>query len=328
MTVRPRLLLVALTVVVSTADLRLSALAQQTQNKRAPPPKFDPREVEQIFFTDARKVLVGERPTSLPAKTAGQPNGEIVQSPSIGVEPSPVPGDAPRWSKLISAETLSDEIKAYPPLLAAVVKTPSQFQGKGAREARRYFSTMATLFAIIADYDGDVRWKNQAAAARELFARAGFNSKSDNENVYNEAKQRAADLAGLLRGETLAAPPNIEPKPNFNEQVANRPPLMWRMERAQRDRLAIWTANRSDFNRNLSGIKHEAEIVAALAQVIQDPSFLDADSESYSQYAQALQQSALAIREAVESKDADAARQAAGALSKACNDCHADYRGE
>jgi cytochrome c556 len=139
---------------------------------------------------------------------------------------------------------------------------------------------------------------------------------------------RAADLAGLLRGESIAAPPNIEIKPNFNEQVANRPPLMWRMERAQRDRLAVWTANRADFTRNLSGIKHEAEMVAALSQVIQDPSFLDADSESYSEYAQALQHSALAIRQAVERKDADAARQAAGILSKACNDCHADFRGE
>jgi hypothetical protein len=103
---------------------------------------------------------------------------------------------------------------------------------------------------------------------------------------------------------------------------------MWRLERAQRDRLAIWTANRADFNRNLRGIKHEAEMVAALSQVIQDPSFPDADSESYSEYARALQQSALAIRDAAERKDADAARQAAGMLSKACNDCHADYRGE
>jgi hypothetical protein len=153
-------------VTVSTAALTPSAHGQESQKRRAPPPKFDPREVEQIFFTDARKVLVGERPTSLPAKTAGPPNGETVQSPPNGVEPSPVPGDAPRWSKLISAETLADEIKSYPPLLAAVVKTPSQFQGKGAREARRYFSTIATLFAIIAQYDGDVRWKNQAAAAR------------------------------------------------------------------------------------------------------------------------------------------------------------------
>jgi hypothetical protein len=300
--------------------------AQETQEKRAPPPTFDPREVEQIFFTDARKALVGQRPARLPGRSSGPPNVGVSAPPSR-TEPPAVPGDGAGWSKLISPETLADEVKEYPLLLAAVVKTPSQFQGKGAREARRYFSTIAAVFAIIAEYDGDVRWKSQAAAARELFARVGFNSKSDTENVYNEARLRTADLAALLRGETLAPPPTIEPKPNFNEQVANRPPLMWRLERAQRDRLAVWTANRADFGRNLGGIKHEAEMVAALAQVIQDASFPDAEDETYIAYARALQAAALEVRTAAKEKNADAARTAAGKLSQACNNCHVDFRG-
>jgi hypothetical protein len=169
----------------STLDPAWNAHGQETQKRRARPPKFDPREVEQIFFTDARKALVGERPPNLPAKNARPSNSDSGATPPTGTETPPVPGNAFRWSQLISPETLADEVKSYPPLLAAVVKTPSQFQGKGAREARRYFSTMAALFAIITEYDGNVRWKSQAGAARELFARAGLNSKSDNENVYN-----------------------------------------------------------------------------------------------------------------------------------------------
>jgi hypothetical protein len=210
--------------------------------------------------------------------------------------------------------------------LAAVVKTPSQFKGNGARNARRYFATLATVFAIIDKYDADVRWKNQAAAARHLFARVGFNAKSDTDNVYNEARQRLEDLDALRRGETITAPPNIEPNPSLNEQVANRPPLMWRLERAQQDRLAVWTANPGDFAKNLAGIKHEAEIVAALAKVIQHPSYTAADDDIYIEYAQALQKSALDIREAARQKNADAARAAAGVMSKACNDCHGDFR--
>jgi hypothetical protein len=314
-------------VAVTMLACTLTTHGQATSKKRAAPPKFDPREVEQIFFPDARKALVGERPTRV-VTDRGIPNGGDRSSTPSRTDTPPALGDGVRWSKLISAETLADEVKAYPPLLAAVVKTPSQFQGKGATEARRYFSTLATAFAIIAQYDGDVRWKNQAAAVRELFARAGFNSKSDNENVYNEAKLRSGDLATLLRGETLAPPANIESKPNFNEQVANRPPLMWRLERAQRDRLAVWTANRADFNRNLGGIKHEAEVVAALAQVIQHPSYTDAEDETYLEYAKALQQAALEIREAANEKNAEAARTAAGILSKACDACHVDFRGE
>ena len=154
-----------------------------------------------------------------------------------------------------------------------------------------------------------------------------MNSKSDNDNVYNEAKQRLEDLDALRRGETIAVPPNIEPNPSFNEQVSNRPPLMWRLERAQQDRLAVWTANPGEFAKNLAGIKHEAEMVAALAKVIQHPSYTAADDETYIEYAKALQKSAIDLREAAKQKNADAARAAAGVMSKACSNCHGDFRG-
>jgi hypothetical protein len=316
---------------VSLAAVLLAAAstahARQLAKKRALPPKFDPTEVEQIFFTDARKVLVGARPVSNPTATVVTP-----EAPASDPSPSataPAAASSFRWSKLISPETLADEVKTYPPLLTPAIQTPSQFKGNGARSARRYFSTLAAMFEIIAQHDGDVRWKDQAAAARQLFARAGFNAKSDNENVFNEARLRADDLTALVRGERIAAPPtpNIEPQPNFNDQVSNRPPLMWRLERAQQDRLAEWTANAAAFNKNLARVKHEAEIAAALAQVIQHKSYTDADSESYIEYAREVQNAALAIREAAEKKDAAAAGNAARRMKQACDNCHADYRG-
>jgi hypothetical protein len=302
-----------------------SAQGQKPFKRRAAPPKFNTSEVEQIFFSDAREMLVGPRPAGVTTAKGGI-------ATTIG--PSTTPADVPPpaagttgWSALISPETLVDEVNIYPPLLAAVVRTPSQFKGNGARNARRYYGTLATVFAIIEKYDGDVRWKNQAPAARHLFARVAANAKSDNDNVYNEAKQRLEDLDSLRRGETIAVPPNIEPNPSFNEQVSNRPPLMWRLERAQQDRLAVWTANAGEFGKNLDAIKHEAEIVAALSKVILHPSYTAADDDIYIEYAQALQKSALDLRDAAKQKNADAARAAAGAMSKACSDCHGDFRG-
>jgi hypothetical protein len=325
---RPLLgLLLILPTVAFTADG--FAKGQATNKKRAAPPKFDAREVEQIFFPDARKQLIGARPTGLRPANTDNPGGAIGPAPPPrGTAGSPTTVAKAAWPQLISAETLADEVKVYQPLLAGVVKTPSQFKGNGARNARKYFSTVATMMAIIAQYEGDIRWKNQAAAARELFARAGFNSKSDNDNAYHEAKLRSEDLAALLRGETLPTPPNIEPNPSFDQQVSNRPPLMWRLERAEQDRLAVWTADPREFNKNLDAIKHEAEIVAALAQVIQHPSYTDADSNSYLEYAKELQKAALEIREAVKQKNAEAARIATSNMSKACSNCHGDFRGE
>jgi hypothetical protein len=311
-------------IAVTVVALVCSVHGQGKVKKRAAPPKFDPREVEQVFFSDARKALVGTRPIGRVATTDGRPKDNDADTAATTTT---VPSGSPAWSKLVSAETLADEVKAYVPLLTEAVKTPSQFKGNGARGARRYFSTLATAFGIIAQFDGDVRWKNQAAGARQVFARAGFNAKSDNENVFKEAKLRLEDLTALLRGETISLPANVEPKPSHNEEVSNRPPLMWRLERAYEDRLSVWTAGAAQFNKNLNGARHEAEIVAALAQIIQHPSYTDADSESYIEYARTLQKAALDLRRAVEQKDVAAAGNAAGTMKKACDNCHLDYRG-
>jgi len=37
---------------------------------------------------------------------------------------------------------------------------------------------LATLFAVSAEYDGDVRWKDAAPALRDLFSRPGHNCKA------------------------------------------------------------------------------------------------------------------------------------------------------
>jgi hypothetical protein len=314
-------------IAVTVLALVCSVHGQGKLKKRSAPPKFDPREVEQVFFPDARKALVGTRPVNRVATSDARPMDNAADTPPSATTTTAASNGAPAWSKLISAETLADEVKAYVPLLSEAVKTPGQFKGNGARDARRYFSTLATVFGIIAQFDGDVRWKSQAAGARQLFARTGFNAKSDNENVFKEAKLRLEDLAALLRGETISVPSNVEPTPSHNEEVANRPPLMWRLERAYEDSLSVWTANPVQFNKNLNAARHEAEMVAALAQIIQHPSYTDADSESYIEYAQALQKAALDLRRAVEQKDVASAGSAAGDMKKACDNCHLEYRG-
>jgi hypothetical protein len=319
-------------VIASTATAVLlgvlaGALAQTKPTKRAPPPKFDPKKVEQTFFADARKELRGPRPSaSAPTATANNNSAATTDttdnSAAIAVDSA---AGSFAWSRLISAETLVDEIKSYQPLLAEKVKTPGVFKSAN-QDARRFFSVLATMFAIAAQYDGEVRWKNQAAAAREIFAKAGFNAKAGDDRTFNESKQRTEDLAGMLRGESIQAPPNIEPNPDFSKQVASRAMLMRRLEEGFDKRLKGWTGSPENFAKNLSAIKHEAEVIAALSQVIMHPSYVDADSEDYRGYALSMQASAMAVVEATKQKNAEQARTAAGQLGKACTSCHGDFR--
>ena len=184
---------------------------------------------------------------------------------------------------------------------------------------------MAAAFAIVNEYDGDVRWKTQAGAARDLFAKAGYNSKAATEATFREAKARSDDLATLLRGETITAPANVEPKNDWSK-VSNLSPLMLRLEAAQRDRIAAATSSTGEFKKNAAQLANESEIVAAFAEAISRPGMDNADDDKFRSFAKTLQQSAIELREAVKSDNYDSARAAAGTMAKTCTNCHAEFR--
>jgi hypothetical protein len=274
--------------------------------------------VTDVFFPDARKVLVGPRP----AYTSG------TKSDAAGKEASgsqPTTGQTFAWSKLVSADELQNEVKSLFTVLADAVKTQQGFLGGGSKKARQSLSQLAAAFAILNEYDGEVRWKNQAATARDLFAKAGYNSKAATEATFREAKSRSDDLASLLRGESITAPANVEPKNDWSK-VSNLSPLMLRLEAAQRDRISAATSNTGEFKKNAAQLAHESEIVAAFAEVISRPGMDNADDEKFRGFAKALQQSAVDLRAAVKNDNYESARAAAGTMAKTCTNCHAEFR--
>jgi hypothetical protein len=98
------------------------------------------------------------------------------------------------------------------------------------------------------------------------------------------------------------------------------------LELAQQNRIAVWTANQNDFNKNLDAIVREAQVVAMIAEVIQREGYDFTDDNSYKGFARAMQQHALEVAEAAKSKSYEPARLAAGQLTKACSDCHGSFR--
>ena len=119
-------------------------------------------------------------------------------SPTEAGNPPPA-ASADGWSKLIDAETIETEIKRLSQELAKTVTAPAQFKGGGYKDCRRQFSVLAALFAVAAEYDGEVRWKDAAPRLRDVFAKAGHNCKVGTDQTFQEAVQRKQDLADLDR---------------------------------------------------------------------------------------------------------------------------------
>jgi len=317
-----RSLSVALIAAVLASCLTLLAAGEQEASnakRAAPPTKWDSR-VTDVFFPDARKVLVGPRP----AYTSGT-KSDAAGKEATGAPQGPTSGQTYAWSKLIPADELQNEVKSLSAVLADSVKTQQGFLGGGSKKARQSLSQLAAAFAIANEYDGEIRWKSQAAAARDLFAKAGYNSKAATEATFREAKSRSDDLAALLQGESITAPANVDPKNDWSK-VSNLSPLMLRLEVAQRDRIAAATSNNGEFKKNASQLVHESEIVAAFAEAIARPGMDNADDEKFRGFAKTLQKSALEVREAVKTDNYDAARAAAGTMAKTCTNCHAEFR--
>jgi cytochrome c556 len=101
---------------------------------------------------------------------------------------------------------------------------------------------------------------------------------------------------------------------------------MSRLESAD-EKLAAAVAGKGDFDKQLERVVHEAEMVAAIGEAIQQKDFEFHDDDTYRGYAAAMRDAGVAARDAARKKDYDAARTAVGALKKSCDACHGEYRG-
>lgn len=292
--------------------------------KRAEPPKVEHR--PEIFFGDAFKEgLSGPRPANLGQSAKAVAGSSGASSTPAGGSSAAADSSGSGWSAIISAATVEDEIKALKLLVDADVTTPSDYAGKGYKAGRRDFSMLAMLFAIVGEHDGDVRWKKDAPAARDVFARTAANSKVGTQQVFNEAKLRKQELQDLVGGQSPYEGKEADPKVQWGS-VCDRSPLMQHLELIFDPRVKAAVSDEGNFKSNLEKLSHDAEILSAVGAVLAKEGMADADSDEYQAFCDVLKQSGREIVEACKNKNYATASSAVSAIGKACNDCHELYR--
>ena len=287
--------------------------------RRARPPKFEP-DVSGIFSGDARDLLKGERPKPGSSATS---SGSVA-NPVGSANESPQSGGGKGWSKIVSADVLEAEVKRLSAKVSQDVTTPSNYAGGGYKRGRRHFTTLAAVFGVIAEYDGNVRWKREAPGLRDQFARAASNSKVGSQAAYNEAAQRKTELEEMIRGSSPNVP-DAEPSVPW-KKVVDRPPLMNRLEQSFLNQLKGWTSSAGEFKTHSADAAHEAQIIALLAEILTRDNMPDHDDEEYARMARDMKAAALEIADAARNGGYDKASTAAGTISKSCSDCHDGYR--
>jgi hypothetical protein len=184
---------------------------------------------------------------------------------------------------------------------------------------------LAVLFGIAGEFDGEVRWKKDSPAARDVFARTAANSKVGTSQVFQEAKLRKAELQDLIGGSSPYQGKDADAKAAW-KNVCDRSPLMQHMERIYEPELKPLLANKGQFLANIDKVTHDAEIIAAIGAVLAKEGMEEADSDEYKVFCVKLQKAAREIVDAAKIKNFDAASSAGAVISKTCDGCHEGRR--
>jgi len=146
-------LLIAFAVSLGVAAGTLQAAAPK--KKRARLPRF-PQSVGDAFLPDASQKLVGTRPAAGAAKAVATPQPTPPASAAGGA-----PAASDGWSNLIAAEAVEDEIKSRQVLLLKAVQNATRFKSGENQQARTELGVLATMLAIVAEYDGRIRCRER-----------------------------------------------------------------------------------------------------------------------------------------------------------------------
>ncbi|TWT30596.1 cytochrome c [Blastopirellula retiformator] len=304
-----------------------TASAQQPERRAKLPDNFDNTGASFVFSRDVfGELLTGERPAALSQKAAAP---AMVASGGGMSGGTAAPGDEPAsggsdWS-FITAEVIQDEVKALNLELAPIAMNIREFKGGGYAVCRRNFTELAMLFEIINKTSQDVRWKESSLAARDAFWKTADVCKVGTDQSFASVKDRALILDDMVRGSTPKFNDDGNPEATW-ETIADRPPLMQRLETGFDKKLKKWVASESEFRSNKSEILHEAQIIAAIGQAMKQEGFDYYDDEDYVGYCDQMHNAALDIIKAVRNDDPALAREAGGQVAAACSDCHGSYR--
>jgi hypothetical protein len=285
--------------------------------RRAKPPIWT-ADVLDVFFEDAREHLVGERPAPAETSTADE------TAPRVGT-PKAESSQQFAWSRLVQGETLDNEVKRIVAGLREPLANPAKFKAGGYKQCRADFSLLAVLFGVIAEYEGDVRWKADAAGVRDALARAAMNCKTATDQTFNEASQRKTELEDLIRGERLGGEGAAEVE-KWSE-LAERPLLMQRMESLLEAEISPALANAKEFAKQASVVRQQSELLAVLADVTQREEYEYWDDAGFQELSGELRTATAELTRAATEANYEAARAAAGRAGQACSACHEGYRG-
>ena len=280
--------------------------------KRVAKPTFEGDAWKGVFFKDVfENALVGKRPVV--------PAGNSSRTSDAGM------GDSAgkTWSRLISAATLEDEVKSLQQDLSRDLTTVSRFRSDHTK-IQKSFEQLSLMFAVIRQYDAKIRWQADAAVAQKSFETAAVAARNGDEQGFASSKRSLEDLVQLVRGDRF--PGKAQPPETLDwSAVVGHTAVMRRLQVLQ-DEVKAGSSNENEFKKQQPKLVHSAELIALMAEAVQQADMDYADDEEYVAYAKQMQAAAGAAAKAGRNNNYEKLSNGVNAVGQSCADCHGDFR--
>lgn len=300
----------------------LSAQATKPRPPRQKPPVFQPKDWDKVFFPDVASQLQGDDPTT-GAGVATMEQATIAEAPSTNTTGTDTATGDSRWLQRISSASLESLVKESKLRLDGIVTTPAKFAGGGYEDARREFTLLALLFAVIEEYPEEVRWQKSASLAKRKWARVAAGTKVGSPQAYNEAKLRLQDLTEMLNGNPLSDAGAAE---EFVwSEALDRAALMQTLEATLRERMIPLAGSPKTVKEQPEELTQMAELIETIGESLKLPGMSEADQENYVKWCEEMIANAESLQQAVSLGNADAVKAASAKIDQSCTNCHNDF---
>ncbi|MDA0918703.1 MAG: hypothetical protein O2945_06505 [Planctomycetota bacterium] len=258
--------------------------------------------------------------------TTTPPATATTSEPETVVASSGASADGPKWSELISAQELIDEVQSIRNDLNSRMANFGAYK-RAMLEVPVFGSTLAFLADVARRHDGDIKWKDKAHYVRALaitMSEIASSSTGGVKKSYDEVNAAFLTITEILNNNEPAELPEVEVEADFVDFV-EMGYLMKRLERGEN-----WLKNNTGSEDSLSEkgplAQREVSVFAAISESFKSEGFGYAEYEDFVKWADGMRDAAKSMHKAVPAKDFNTFDQARSKISQSCTACHSVYR--
>ena len=273
-------------------------------------------------FYDRPLDLIGTTPSLGVAMTSAAAAPTAAAAPVVAeTAPSEPAAGTSRWAEVISGEVLDEEAKLIRTRLTGNLQTVATYNNSIDATTTDAL-VLAALAGIAERTDADVRWKDRAAEIKTLAYDVWSKVGSRGAKAFRGTQQPFETLLVAMDGGRVDV--DADPEEPFGD-YADRSSLMMRIEQSV-NLLRNTTPNEAKLAANQRDIIREASVLAALGEVVAQPSYEYTEEAEYATSAREFVDACLAIRTAAENKDFAGFESGMARVQTQCGVCHGRYK--